>query len=126
MLMDTTPGSLACNKYDVLLPNMPAMSIAVTLEDPRCEAVSTWFGRGARADHCGLVFVSGLIDGPTYPVLWLIRESTLLLVGWHGDRVLTDELRQTVGKLLGVFFREVRGLFPELSLLQPVIGEEHL
>ena len=123
--MEITTGTLACNKYDVVLPNRPAMSISVTLEDPRCEAVSTWFGRGARADHCGLVFLSGLVDGPAYPVLWLIRESTLLLVGWHGDRALTDELKQAVAKLLGVFFREVRGLVPELSLLQLMISDEN-
>ena len=126
MVMDTATGSLACNRYDVLLPNRPAMSIAVTLEDPTCEALSMWFGWVDRANRCGLVFLSGPVDCPAYPVLWLVRESTLLLVGWHGDRALTDELRQAVAKLLGVFFREVRGLAPELSALQLMIGDESL
>ena len=122
MLMETEPGMLACNKYDVLLPNRPAMNVAVTLEDPMCESVAAQFGRSSRADHCGLVFVSGLVDGPPHPIFWIVREGTLLLFG----RQLTGELRQVVAKLLGVFFREVRGLVPELSLLPPVIGDENI
>jgi hypothetical protein len=126
MLMETEPGMLACNKYDVLLPNRPAMNVAVTLEDPMCESVAAQFGRNSRADHCGLVFVSGLLDGPAHPIFWIVREGTLLLFGRQADPELTGELKQVVSKLLGVFFREVRGLVPELSLLQPVIGDDNL
>jgi hypothetical protein len=122
MPMETEPGMLVCNKYDVLLPNRPAMNVAVTLEDPMCESVAAQFGRSSRADHCGLVFVSGLVDGPPHPIFWIVREGTLLLFG----RQLTGELRQVVAKLLSVFFREVRGLVPELSLLPPVIGDENI
>src|SRR5689334_646532 len=104
MQIDAERGTLACNKYDVVLPNRPAISIAVTLEDLTRESVASWFGRGSRADHCGLIFIRGLDDGPAHPVCWIVRDSTLLLVGREADRSLTDELRQAVAKLLGVFF----------------------
>ena len=124
--IDAERGTLACNKYDVLLPNRPAISVAVTLEDLTQESVAAWFGHSSRADYCGLIFVCGLDDGPAHPICWIVRESTLLLVGRQADRSLTDELRQAIAKLLGVFFREIRGLVPDLSLLQLVIGDERL
>jgi len=124
--IDAERGTLVCNKYDVLLPNRPAISVAVTLEDLTRESVAAWFGRGSRADHCGLIFVCGLDDGPAHPIWWIVRESTLLFVGRKADRSLTEELRQAIAKLLGVFFREIRGLVPGLALLQLVIGDERL
>lgn len=126
MPMEPEPGMLVCNNYDVLLPNRPAMSVAVTLEDPMCESVAAQVGRGGRADYCGFVFVSGLVDGPVHPIFWIVREGALLLLGRQADPAPTGELRQVVAKLLGVFFREVSGLVPELSSLQPVIGEGNL
>lgn len=126
MAMEPESGLLVCNNYDVLLPNRPAMSVAITLEDPMCESVAAQFGRSGRADYCGFVFVSGLVDGPAHPFFWIVREGALLLLGRQVDPEPTEELRQMVTKLMGVFFREVGGLVPELSLLQPVIGEENL
>ena len=124
MVRETKSGTLACNKYDVLLPDRPAMSVAVTLEASTCDSIPAAFGCSNRAEYCGLVFVSGLVDGPEHPLLWLVRGSTLLLAGRQDDRTLPDELRQVVGKLLGVFFREARELVPALSLRPLAIANE--
>lgn len=110
--IDAERGTLVCNKYDVLLPNRPAISVAVTLEDLTREAVAAWFGRGSRADHCGLIFVCGLDDGPAHPICWIVRESTLLLVGRQADRSLTEELRQRLPNYSASFSARSVGWFP--------------
>ena len=77
---------LVCNNYDVLLPNRPAMSVAVTLEDAMCESVATQFGRRGRADYCGFVFVSGVADGPCIPFFGLFAKARFccLTDSWAG------------------------------------------
>ena len=107
--------SLVYNEYELILPNQPAIRLGVTLEDLALETVVARFGRSNRAEYCGAVSIRGLTEGPLHPLIWIVRGNALVIVGRHGDLPVTDELRQVLGRLLGVFFSEIREIAPELS-----------
>jgi hypothetical protein len=55
---------------------------------------------------------------PEHPFVWSLHETVLALTSSHINSPLDRNLRRTIGRLLGVFFHEIRAIAPELSDLK--------
>ena len=119
-------GTLACRKYDLLLPSASEASIAITLGDMAQDSPSCRYACDSGATRYGLISILNVPGGPRLPILWSLHGTTIEVTTSHGDREVSDDLRRVIVRLLVIFFHEVREIAPELSALEFTVANDTL
>jgi len=129
MAKDLEPGTLAhgaraYREYELFVPNAPDATVAITLGDLEQDTPAARFARKSGATHYGLVAILNVPHAPDYPFVWSLRETILALTSSHIGTPVDGTLRQTIGRLLGVFFHEIRAIAPELSEMKLTVAND--
>ena len=124
MANELEPGTLAYREYELFVPNAPDATVAITLGDLEQDTPAARFARKTGATHYGLVSVLNVPHAPQYPFVWSLHDTILALTSSHISAPVDKTLRQTIGRLLGVFFHEIRGIAPELSDMKLTVAND--
>ena len=102
------PGTVACREYEYLLPDGTEAAVAVTLRDlaDHSDGAKTARQNGALAH--GLISVVGVRDAPSRPLAWMQTKDELVVLVGRDDQPMSDDLHQTLVRVLRIFFKEMR------------------
>jgi hypothetical protein len=108
------PGALAWQEYKVRLLSGRIATVAMSLADPRDEAMARVKVEHAAA-HLGLLVILDDPDSLEEVVLWLHQAASLTLVSQNGDTCIGAEVKAALPRYFAAFFDEVKELAPGLA-----------